>query len=319
MATRRVVGVDAGGTKLLAGVVDEGLSVQHRAHRLWRTRERGEVLDLIVEVVEEARSQAPDVEAVGFGIPCLMDFARGVSLSSVHLPLEGVPFRDLMSERLGLPVYVDNDANAAALAEQRHGAAQGASDMVLLTLGTGIGGGLVLGGDVYRGSFGTGAELGHMVVDLDGPLCGAGCPNRGCLEAVASGTAIGREGVEAARLHPDSLLARAAAEGRAITGAMVTELGHDGDSAAVEVLGLVGRRLGAGLSGIANIFNPEVIVIGGGVTAAGELLLGPAREEMMRRALAPNRERVRVVPVHFGAESGMLGAALMALDGSPAA
>lgn len=307
--------MDAGGTKLLAGAVDEALTVQHRAHRLWRGRDRGEVLDLMVEVVAEVRAGAEDVEAVGFGIPCLVDYERGVSLSSVHLPLEDVPFRDLMSERIGLPVFVDNDANAAALAEQRRGAGSGATDVVLLTLGTGIGGGLVLGGEVYRGSLGAGAELGHMVVDLDGPLCGPGCPNRGCLEAVASGTALGREGTEAARLQPDSLLGRVAADGRAITGAVVTELAHDGDPAALEVMSLVGRRLGAGLSGIVNIFNPEVIVVGGGVMAAGELLLGPAREEMAARALPPIRDRVRLVPAHFGAESGMLGAALLAMEG----
>jgi len=314
MPAGRVIGVDAGGTKLLAGVVDESLTVEHRAHRLWHGRERRQVLDLMVEVVEEARAQAPDARAVGFGIPSQMDRRRGMSLSAVHLPLDELPFRDLMSERLGLPVEVDNDANVAALAEQRYGAARGASNVVLLTLGTGIGGGLILDGQLYRGSMGAGAELGHMVVDLDGPLCGPGCPNRGCLEAVASGTAIGREGAEAARLTPDSPLGRAVAEGRAVTGAMVTELAHDGDPTALGVLALVGCRLGAGLASLVNIFDPEVVVVGGGVMAAGELLLGPAREEMRRRALPPLRDSVRVVPSHFGAESGMIGAAVMALE-----
>jgi len=316
MSPRRVIGVDAGGTKLLGGVVDEELTVHARAHRLWRGRERGEVLDRMVEVVEELRAAEPGAVAVGFGIPSLVDYRSGTSLSSVHLPLNDVPFRDLMSERLGLPVLVDNDANLAALAEQRYGAAKGCSEVLLLTLGTGIGGGLVLGGEVYRGSFGAAGEMGHMVVDVDGPPCGDGCPGNGCLEALASGSAIGREGAEAARQQPDSLLARAAGEGREVTGALVTELAHDGDSAAVEVIVRAGWFLGAGMAGLANIFNPQAIVVGGGAIAAGELLLGPAREELARRALPANRNGVRVVPAHFGVESGMMGAAVMALEGS---
>lgn len=314
MPSRRVIGIDAGGTKLLGGVVDSELVVHHRVHRLWRGADQAEVLEIMVGAVEEARAAAPDAEAVGFGIPSLIDARRGVSLMSVHLPLDDVPFRDLMSERLGLPVHVDNDANVAALAEQRHGAAKGASHVVLLTLGTGIGGGLVLGGELYRGSVGAGAELGHVVVDIDGPQCQGGCPGRGCLEAVASGTAIGREGAEAGRRDPDSALGRALADGREMTAALVTELAHDGDEAARRVLELVGRRLGAGITSLVNVFNPEVVVVGGGVAAAGDLLLGPAREVVAERALRPGRELVRIVPAHFGAESGMIGAAVLALE-----
>jgi glucokinase len=314
MSARRVIGLDAGGTKLLGGVVDEGLAVRHRVHRLWRGRERGEVLDVIVDAVEEARAAAPDVAAVGFGIPSLVDFEGGVSDFSVHLPLEHVPFRDLMQERLGLPVHVDNDANLAALAEQRAGAASGARHVVMLTLGTGIGGGLILDGRLYRGARGGAGELGHVVVDIDGPPCQGGCPNRGCLEAMASGSAIGREGAAAAAREPESALARELRDGREITGALVTELAHDGDPAARGVLALVGERLGAGLAGIVNAFNPEVVVIGGGAVAGGDLLLEPARRVVAERALPPSRDQVRIEPAHFGEEAGMLGAALLALE-----
>jgi glucokinase len=225
-----------------------------------------------------------------------------------------VRFLDVMSERLGLRVVVDNDANAALLAEARLGAARDCAHAVLVALGTGIGSGLLLDGRIYRGSRGMGAEIGHMVVDLHGPDCQGACPGRGCLEVMASGSAIGREGVAAARRTPSSALGRRLAAGREITGGIVTELAHDGDEAARSVLNEIGRRLGYGLVGVVNVFNPEVIVIGGGAIAAGELLLGPAREVVEERALPPARETVRIVPTHFGDESGMLGAALLALD-----
>ena len=314
MPPRRVIGIDAGGTKLLGGVVDEGLVVHHRVHRIWRGGDRAETLDIFVESVEEVRAAAPDVAAVGFGIPALVEWETGVSRWSTHLPLADVRFRDVMSERLGLPVVVDNDANAALLAEARFGAARGVSHAVLVALGTGIGSGLLLDGRIYRGSRGMGAEIGHMVVDLHGPDCQGSCPGRGCLEVMASGSTIGREGRAAAAAAPDSALGRRVAADQEITGGIVTELAHAGDEAAVSVLRQIGRRLGYGLVGVVNVFNPELIVIGGGALAAGELLLGPAREVVAERALPPVREMVSIVPAEFGDESGMLGAALLALD-----
>jgi glucokinase len=314
MPPRRVIGIDAGGTKLLGGVVDEGLVVHHRVHRTWRGGDRAETLDIFVESVEEVRAAAPDVGAVGFGIPALVEWETGVSRWSTHLPLADVRFRDVMSERLGLPVVVDNDANAALLAEARFGAARGVSHAVLVALGTGIGSGLLLDGRIYRGARGLGAEIGHMVVDLHGPDCQGSCPGRGCLEVMASGSTIGREGRAAAAAAPDSALGRRVAADQEITGGIVTELAHAGDAAAVSVLTQIGRRLGYGLVGVVNVFNPELIVIGGGALAAGELLLGPAREVVAERALPPVREMVSIVPAEFGDESGMLGAALLALD-----
>src|SRR5215204_1584710 len=308
MPPRRVIGIDAGGTKLLGGVVDDGLVVHHRVHRTWRGADRQEALDIMVEAVDEVRAAAPDVVAVGFGIPALVQRDTGVSRWSTHLPLEDVPVRDLMSERLGLPVEVDNDSTAALVAEHRAGAARGARHAVLITLGTGIGGGLLLDGRIYRGADGLGAELGHMVIDLDGPDCQGACPGRGCLEVLASGTAIGVAGREAGRAAPDSELGRRAAAGGEITGALVTELAHAGDPVAREALAEVGRRLGAGITSVVNALNPEVVVIGGGAVAAGELLLAPARAVVSGRALPPSAARVRIVPAHFGDESGMLGA-----------
>ena len=219
-----------------------------------------------------------------------------------------------MEERLGLPVYVDNDANVAALAEQRAGAARGSSHVAMLTIGTGIGGGLILDGRLYRGSRGGAAELGHVVIDIDGPPCQGACPNRGCLEAMASGMAIGREGAAAAEREPDSALGRELADGREITGALVTEIAHDGDEVARSVIALIGERLGVGIAGIVNSLNPEVVVIGGGAIAAGDLLLEPARRVVAERALPPSRDQVRIVPAEFREEAGMMGAGILALE-----
>lgn len=310
-----MIGVDLGGTKLLAGAVDSDLGVHHRALRPALGVSASALLDLVVDAVEEARAAAPSQpQAVGFGIPCLIDQERGMAVMAVNLPLADVPFRELMAERLGLPVVLDNDANAAALAEHRFGAARGARNAVMLTIGTGIGGGLILDGALFRGSTGAGAELGHVTVDLDGPRCQGNCPNRGCLEAVASGTALAHEARRLAEERPDSALGSALAGGREITGLLVTELAHDGDAAARSAVELIGRRLGVGIASFVNVFNPEVVVVGGGVLAAGELLLEPARAEVAARALRPSRDIVRIVPARFGHEAGMIGAATLAFD-----
>lgn len=320
MAAPCVVGVDLGGTKLLAGAVDANLNVHHRTRRAATGLDRDGLLDAAVSAVDELRETLDGpVAAVGFGIPCTIDQERGVAVQAVNLPLLDVPFRDLMAERLAVPVFVDNDANVAGLAEHRFGAARGARHSVTLTVGTGIGGGLVLDDAVYRGSVGAAAELGHMVVDADGPRCQGNCPNRGCLEAVASGTALAREARAAAERAPESALGRAMASGRAIAGALVTELAHDGDAVARSVLELIGSRLGVGVASYVNIFNPEFVVLGGGVMGAGELLLEPVRAEVAARALRPGRDLVQIVPARFGGEAGMIGAAALALDGLGAA
>jgi glucokinase len=311
---RKVIGIDLGGTKLLAGAIDEHLGVRRSAYRIIHNLDQARLLDSIVDAIEEIKEGEPDIQAVGFGIPCTIDQRSGVAVVAVNLPIHDLRFRELMEERLELPVFIDNDANVATLVEQRFGAAQGASDVIGLTIGTGIGGGMVLGGRVYRGYVGAAGELGHMVVDEDGPRCQGQCPNRGCLEAVASGVALAREGLLAAQGEPDSALGAAAADGLEITGQFVTELALEGDELARMVIGQIGRKLGVGLSNITNIFNPEVIVLGGGAMAAGDLMLQPARDEMMRRALPPSRDLVKVVRANFRDEAGMLGAAVLAFD-----
>jgi glucokinase len=310
-----VIGVDLGGTKLLAGAVDPGLRVHHRALRSSRGEDTAEVLAIMEGAIREA-VEAVDgpVDAVGIGIPSTIDASRGVSVYATHLPLAGVPVAALLAERLDLPVFMDNDANLALLAEHRAGAAEGARNALMLTLGTGIGGGILIDGELYRGSQGAAGELGHIVVEQDGPPCQGNCPNRGCLEVMASGSALVREATAMAGRRPRSALGRTLAEGRGITGPLVTELAHDGDEAARDVLALVGRRLGVGMSSLVNVFNPDVIVIGGGVVAAGDLVLEPARAEMVARGLPPARDHARVAAAHFGEESGMLGAALLARE-----
>jgi glucokinase len=316
MPRRRTIGVDMGGTKLLAGAVDSGLSVHHRAQRSLNRLDQSYLLDVVVDAVEETRESAgADVAAVGFGIPSLIDQRSGNAVIAVNLPLMNIRFGDVMSERLGLPVFVDNDANMAALAEHRAGAARGCTEVVLLTIGTGIGSGLILRDELYRGAIGAGAELGHTVIDLNGPPCQGNCPNHGCIESLASGTALAREALRIAHEQPSSGLGRALAAGRELEGPLVTELAHDGDSAAIEAIELIGTRLGVAIASFVNIFNPQVVVIGGGVMGAGELLLSAARDEMLRRALPPSRDIVEIVPAAFGVEAGMIGAAALAFDG----
>ncbi|MDW5594982.1 ROK family protein [Conexibacter stalactiti] len=315
MSAECVIGVDLGGTKVLAGVLDGELNVHNRVYRSVHGLPQGELIEVIVAAVEEVRAAADaEISAVGFGIPCLIDQRTGVATMAVNLPIRDMPFRDVMAERLGLPVHVDNDANMAALAEFRAGAAVGVTDAVVLTIGTGIGGGLILNGRLYRGAIGSGAELGHMVIEVDGPRCQGNCPNHGCLEVLASGTALAREGTRIAGERSDSLLGRALADGRTVNGALVTELAHDGDQAAIDTLALIGRNLGVGIANYLNIFNPDVVVIGGGVIAAGELLMAPAREEAARRALPTMRDHGRIVVASFGPEAGMVGAGALALD-----
>lgn len=313
MSAGEAIGVDLGGTKMLVGVVGPGGEVLHR--RVARSAGLGadEVMALLDAELEIAIAERPGVAAIGLGIPCTIDSRRGVCVSAANLPLRDVPVRQIVSERFGLPVALDNDANAAVVAEYRTGVAAGAQNVVMLTIGTGIGGGLILGGVPFRGSSGAGAEMGHVVVDIDGPPCQANCPNRGCIEALASGTALAAEAVEAARLAPDSGLGTALASGRAVDGQLVTELAEDGDRLAIELLATIGRRLGVALSGLANTFDPDVMVLGGGVLAAGELLLAPAREVVRARALVPQNQ-VPVEAASHGAEAGMIGAAILAQD-----
>jgi glucokinase len=310
VSATETIGVDLGGTKALVGVLDG-------TETLWESREAStgqsedELVELLVREITKARDARPGAKAVGLGIPATMDYERGIAISAVNLPLSDLPIRDLLSERVGLPVFADNDANVAALAESLYGAAKGMGDIVMLTVGTGIGGGLVLGGEVYRGSTGAGAELGHVVIQADGPPCQGNCPNHGCVEALASGTALGREGRAAAESAPDSVIGRLHAEGKEVDGHAVTDAALAGDETSIAVFELIGSRLGVACSSFANIFQPDAIVVGGGVIAAGDLLLDPARREVRERALNPMNQ-TPILEATLGNDAGMIGAAALA-------
>ena len=309
----RIVGIDLGGTKLAVGVMDERMRLLARTVGPTIVDSAEACLAGIVARIDEVIAECGGADAIGVGAASTVDFARGRLVVSTNLPLADVPLRDILQERYGVPVAVDNDATAACLAEHRFGAGVGVDEMLMLTLGTGIGGGIVVRGRVYRGLSGAAAELGHMVVEADGRPCQGNCPNRGCLEAYASGYGLELSALEVAELKPDSPLGRARAAGRPLDGRLISELALEGDGDALLIVEATGEMLGVGLTNLTNIFNPALIVIGGGVAELGEALLAPARRVLARRALVPQRDEVRVVPARFGQEAGMVGAAALAL------
>ncbi|HEY6730467.1 MAG TPA: ROK family protein [Solirubrobacterales bacterium] len=314
MSGGETIGVDLGGTKMLIGVLSEaGTDPLYEQREASTGQTEDELVELLVREVNEAREARPDAVAVGLGIPATIDHDDGIAVAAVNLPLADLAIRDIVSERVGLPVFVDNDGNVAAYAEYLYGAAKGMPHMVMLTVGTGIGGGLVLNGEIYRGSTGAGAELGHIVIQADGPPCQGNCPNHGCVEALASGTALGREGRAAAESSSDSALGKVLAEGGEVDGKAVTEAALAGDEVAVGVFDLIGSRLGVACASLANIFQPNAIVVGGGVIAAGDLLLEPARREVRERALNPMNQ-TPILEATLGNDAGMIGAAAMARD-----
>jgi glucokinase len=287
MVGRRAIGVDLGGTKILAGVVDADGGVHATRHHETPSASQEALVEALEGIVSELRS--PEVGAVGIAVPARVDAETGVAFGAVNAALQDLPLRDEMARRIGLPVGVANDAGAAVLAELRYGAAKGANDVVLLTLGTGVGGGVILGGELYRGW----AELGHMVIVEGGEPCQGTCTGRGHVESYCSGTAADRiaERVLGPGSSAEDLVGR----------------GHP-------ALEQVGTHLGTAIGSLVNIFGPELVLVGGGFgVGAGELLLGPAREALAREALAPGGE-VRVALAGLGADAGMVGAALLGFD-----
>jgi glucokinase len=307
---RSIVGVDLGGTKLAVGLVDDNLGILARTSGPVATESPEACLDELYRRLDEATAEYGPVDALGVGTASMVDFRAGRVVLSTNLPLRDVSLRDLLSERYGVPVVVDNDANVACLAEFRYGAGIGTSEMIMLTLGTGIGGGIVANGQLYRGASGAAGELGHMVIDYDGPRCQGACPNRGCLEVYASGQAMGQAARDTAREQPDSALGRALAAGDEVGGPLLSALALDGDPLAVAILTDIGEKLGLG---IASIFNPELVVIGGGAAQAAAILLPAARRVVAERALRPQRDEVRIVPAQHGVDAGVLGAAALAI------
>ncbi len=302
------IGVDVGGTKIAAGIVNpEGEILDEVRYPTPQSPEK------LVEAIVRAVSAVGDGSEVGgvcLAVPGLILAQENRVVFSPNLrAVEGIPLKDELEPRIGLPLTIENDANAAAWGEFRFGAGSEVDHLVFVTLGTGIGGGVISHGVLLHGAQGAGGELGHVTIHATGPRCA--CGNRGCLEALASGTAIQRRAREVASERPASALGRLAVE-RKVLGEDVTRLAREGDEAALSVLEEAGRWLGIGLAGFVNIFNPEVIAVGGGVMAAGELVLEAAREEVHLRARPPSRDLVEVKEATLGPKSGLLGAAALA-------
>ena len=331
------VGVDVGGTLIKAGLVDEAGQVLAEARRdtPGRTAGPGQVEDTIVAVVDEllarplpatsgtssthGAASTHGVAAVGVGAAGLVDTGRGTVVFAPHLSWRQEPLRDRLGTRLGLPVLVDNDAHAAAWAAHRFGAGRGESHLLVITLGTGIGGAILTEGRLQRGRHGLARELGHVRVVPDGRACE--CGNEGCWEQYVSGSVVRRQGQELVRLGRPEAAALAAAcadDPAALRGEDVTRLARDGDPASLEILADAGRWLGRGLAGAVATLDPGTVVVGGGLSHAGELLLGPARAELARHLLGRRyRPEPRVVAARLGVGAGLVGAAELARTAVP--
>jgi glucokinase len=306
-----VVGVDLGGTTTKAALVSDSYELLARTAVPTELRSQSSLLDSIERLVEQVAGDTTP-KAVGFGLPSQIDQRHGRVLDSTNVPLEDIDFKAEMGNRLGVPVAIDNDANAACLAEVRIGAAREAKHVVMLTLGTGVGGGLVLDGELYRGSYGTAGELGHMSIDENGPRCQGHCTNRGCLEVLCSATGILAAANAIADERPHGTFAAARSTGIDLDTQYVIVQANAGSEEARDVFQVVGRHLGVGIANYVNIFNPELVVIGGGISAAGEVLLEPARQEYQRRVLRASAS-AKVVGAQLGNDAGVLGAAALAL------
>jgi glucokinase len=298
MDKTRAIGVDAGGTKIVVGLVARDGTMARLERRPTPVDSTESFLAAVAESVETVRDET--VGAVGIGIPSAIDQRSGRAIFSVNIPLADVDVRSWAVETFGLPAAIDNDANCAALAEWEAGAGRGTTDMVMVTVGTGVGGGLILGGRLYRGSTGAGGEIGHMVVEFDGPRCQGWCTGHGHLERYASGRAADE-------------IARAVLGADADTRALVAAAG-DGNELAVAAIRGIARRLGAGIASLVTVLNPEVVVVGGGFGEAFNLLIEPLREVVERDALAPARDVVRIVPALLGPNAGVIGAGLVGFE-----
>jgi glucokinase len=306
-----VIGVDVGGTKVAAARIDGAECVSHVEHPTHLDSAEG-LVDQIEAIVREVIGKEGEPAAVGIGLPSQIDFATGTVVASVNIPLEGVPLGRELGERLGVPVHVDNDANCAALAEAHFVEGGPAHHLVMYTLGTGVGGGVIIDQAIFRGASGLGAELGHQPIDLDGPECPGACPNRGCLEALCSGMALERDSTAFARANPESRLGRLLTESGKVRGRDVVAAARAADADATALLEQLGTYLGVGLSGAINTFEPEYIVIGGGLSQGADFFLDRAREEANARALPALAERVHIRAAQGGAMAGLIGAGLLA-------
>ncbi|HEU0023207.1 MAG TPA: ROK family protein [Thermoleophilaceae bacterium] len=310
-ADRQVLGIDVGGTKVAVGAVD-GVEITELEESPTESGDAAALLDGIEATARRVIDRVGRPPAVGVGVPSQIEYATGTVESSVNIPLAGVPLREELGRRFGVPVFVDNDANCAALAEAHLVDDGPARVLVMLTLGTGVGGGVVLDGETFRGAHGLGAELGHFTLDPEGPPCPGNCPNRGCVEAYCSGQALERDATEFAADMPGSHLAAVlAAEGR-VTGRALAELAREGDADALRLFERFSRMLGVAIAGYVNVFEPEYVVIGGGLSQASDLYLEHAVDQASSRALPALWRRVTVSLARGGATAGVIGAGVLA-------
>jgi glucokinase len=308
----QAVGIDVGGTKIAAGRVDEDGSVL--ALETLPTP-ADDVDATIATVVRAARAViTPDVGAVGIAAAGLVTWGSGELVFAPNLAWRQVPLTRLLTSELGLPVVADNDNTAAAWGEHLFGAGRGVDDLLLVGVGTGIGGGIVSGGRLFHGAHGFAAEIGHIVMDPAGPLCG--CGNRGCWEQLASGQAVTRAGRAAVRDGADSTLVElTAGDAERVTGPMITRAARDGDRVSVAILADVGRWLGVGIGGLVNVLDPQMVVMAGGVSEAGDLVLEPARTAYRDTVEAAEmRPDVSIVMAAHGGNTGVVGAAALVLE-----
>jgi glucokinase len=304
------VGVDVGGTKIAAGVVDENGKVLGVARRDSPARDSQAIERDIADLIGELALDH-DIEGVGVGAAGFIDSTRSTVLFAPNLAWRNEPLRADLERLTGLPVVIENDANAAAWGEFAYGAGKDVEDLLLVTVGTGVGGGVVLNGQLHRGAFGVAGEIGHFRVKPGGRICG--CGNRGCWEQYASGTALVRDTRELARegsLIAASLVDRAGGDIEAITGPLITEAAQDGDAFAVEQLQALGKWLGEGIASLAAVLDPEAVVIGGGVSAAGDLLLDAVRAHFRANLTGRNyRPLLEIRTAELGNDAGLIGAA----------
>ena len=312
-------GVDVGGTKILGGVVDEDGTVVEELRVISPATDVAAIEDAITSVITQL-SARHQVAAVGIGAAGYIDKSRSVVMFAPNLAWRDLDLRAEIEARVALPVVVENDANAAAWGEFRFGAGEDVDDLLLITVGTGVGGGVVLDGRLHRGGFGVGGEVGHMRVVPDGALCG--CGNHGCLEAYGSGTALGcgtavvrvaRAAAAGGSLLARTVLDRAGGDPGLINGPMITECAQAGDPFAIEQLADLGRWLGEGVASLAAVLDPAVVVVGGGVSAAGDLLLEPIRAAFARELTGRgHRPLAKVRLARLGNRAGLIGAADLA-------
>jgi glucokinase len=303
-----VLGIDVGGTKVAIGAV-HGAEAGEVVEYPTDVSSADALLGGIESAFKEVAERVGQPDGVGVGVPSQVEFATGTVETSVNIPLTGVPLREELGRRLGAPVFVDNDANCAALAESR---IVGSDELVMLTLGTGVGGGVVIGGRIFRGANGLGAELGHISINPDGPPCPGNCPNYGCLESYCSGQALERDATELAQDRPDSRLHASLGDDGKVAGREVAKAADAGDPDALRIFDRFARMLGIGIANVVNVFEPQLLVIGGGLSRVSHLFLEEAEHEAQSRALPALWERVAVGVARGGSHTGLIGAGVLA-------